>query len=100
MIDEQLRELFREVLRQELPALLAELVRPRESEWVAINACGLPPTTRRRYQREGRLATARIGREKFVRRADVEKLLAESIEQTPQKFPELERRLRGVGSSR
>jgi predicted site-specific integrase-resolvase len=42
---------------------------------------GFPIGTLRHWARTGRLPTFRIGRRRFVRRSDVERLIAEALEQ-------------------
>lgn len=79
-LEEVFANVVRRVVREEIRAALAEqctAIAP--SEWVAIKACGLPPTTRKRLTKSGQLPTAKIGRQLHVRRADVEKYFASRV---------------------
>jgi excisionase family DNA binding protein len=72
------------------------LVGASSSPWVLVRACAIPPTTRKRLTREGKLATAKVGRDLMVRRDDVDAWI-ESQRIQPPEGDEMDRVLRLVG---
>ena len=85
-LDEGLRALVAELVRAEVDKRVAELRQPAEflSPQAAGQLAGVADGTVRRWIREGRLAGHRAGRVLRVRRADLERLLRDGGDASPE----------------
>lgn len=54
------------------------------TEWVRARDCGVPATTLNRFARDGKIERSRVGRENYVRRADVVRLFESQIIARPE----------------
>lgn len=99
-LEAEIRELVRQIIREEVGPLLADAERIDEflSTRAAAGFADVASGTIRRWIREGRLVGQRAGRVVRVRRADLESLLREG-RKAPELRPE-QRARRDFGDSR
>jgi hypothetical protein len=95
---------LRQIVRTEIAAALASVAaQSAPPEWVSMRKCGLPLRTARRLVKAGKLVAAKVGRELYVRPADVAAYVASQVvEPRAVDGPddELTRHLRAVAGGR